>query len=93
MFFAGPIFSIRVRISVNASFPCYIQFGHNTRQGTSQMTSPTNVSAAEPVRHKSAQEEKEEREHNLDQTIADSFPASDPPSTIPDPDHDEDEAA
>lgn len=57
------------------------------------MTSSINTSAAEPVRHKSAQEEKEDREHNLDQTIADSFPASDPPSTIPDPDHEEDSAA
>lgn len=57
------------------------------------MTSSINTSTAEPVRHKSAQEEKEDREHNLDQTIADSFPASDPPSTIPDPDHEEDSAA
>lgn len=39
--------------------------------------------------------EKQEREENLDQTIADSFPASDPPSSIPDPDHEheDDEAA
>lgn len=37
--------------------------------------------------------DKEEREHNLDKTIADSFPASDPPSTIPDPDHEGDQAA
>ena len=57
------------------------------------MTLSANVRASEHARHKSAQEEKEEREHNLDQTIADSFPASDPPSTIPDPDHSEDEAA
>jgi hypothetical protein len=26
------------------------------------------------------------REHTLDQTIEDTFPASDPPSSIPDPD-------
>lgn len=57
------------------------------------MTSSSEISGLEHARHKSAREEKEEREHNLDQTIADSFPASDPPSTIPDPDHGEDEAA
>jgi len=54
-------------------------------------TSAQNAGKSEP--HKSVQDEKEEREHNLDQTIADSFPASDPPSTIPDPDHEEDDAA
>jgi hypothetical protein len=42
--------------------------------------------------HKSEIEEKEEREENLDKTIEDSFPASDPPSSIPDPE-DEDSAA
>jgi hypothetical protein len=31
-------------------------------------------------------EEKARREKNLDKTIADSFPTSDPPSSIPDPD-------
>ena len=34
----------------------------------------------------------EEEESGLDKTIADSFPASDPPSSIPDP-HEEDESA
>ena len=32
--------------------------------------------------------EEEPEEDSLDQTIADSFPASDPPSSIPDPDED-----
>jgi len=41
---------------------------------------------------KSEIEEKEEREENLDKTIEDSFPASDPPSSIPDPE-DENNAA
>jgi hypothetical protein len=45
-----------------------------------------------PEHHKSEIEEKEEREENLDKTIEDSFPASDPPSSIPDPE-DEDSAA
>lgn len=54
--------------------------------------SAENKSSAALDRHR-AEDVQEEREHNLDKTIADSFPASDPPSTIPDPDHDEDEAA
>ncbi|HUO60427.1 MAG TPA: hypothetical protein VMU24_07140 [Candidatus Acidoferrales bacterium] len=32
--------------------------------------------------------EQERREKALDKTIADSFPTSDPPSTIPDPEED-----
>ena len=35
----------------------------------------------------------EEDESGLDKTIADSFPASDPPSSIPDPDEEEESAA
>jgi hypothetical protein len=35
------------------------------------------------------EEERRIREAALDETIADSFPASDPPSTIPNPDDDE----
>ena len=45
-----------------------------------------------PAHHKSEQEEKQEREENMDHTLADSFPASDPPSSIPDPE-DQDSAA
>ncbi len=33
-------------------------------------------------------EEHDENEETLDKTIADSFPASDPPSSIPDPEED-----
>jgi hypothetical protein len=36
--------------------------------------------------------QQDEDEESLDKTIADSFPASDPPSTIPDPDESEDAA-
>jgi hypothetical protein len=32
-----------------------------------------------------ANDERAKREKNLDKTVADSFPTSDPPSTIPDP--------
>jgi hypothetical protein len=35
------------------------------------------------------EEERKIREAALDETIAESFPASDPPSTIPNPDDDE----
>jgi hypothetical protein len=35
--------------------------------------------------HKSVEEEKREREEGLDKTLEESFPASDPPSSIPDP--------
>ena len=39
-----------------------------------------------------AEDEREKREKMLDKTIADSFPTSDPPSTIPNPEEDEDAA-
>jgi hypothetical protein len=37
----------------------------------------------------SPEEEQRIREDALDETIAESFPASDPPSTLANPDHDE----
>ena len=37
----------------------------------------------------SPEEEQRIREAALDKTIADTFPASDPPSTIPNPDNDD----
>ena len=40
-----------------------------------------------------AETEEDRREKMLDKTLADSFPTSDPPSTIPDPECDETEAA
>ena len=36
--------------------------------------------------------EREKRDRTLDQTLADSYPASDPPSTIPDPEEDSEAA-
>lgn len=42
-----------------------------------------------PKDHKKHENEEEVREENLDKTIEDSFPASDPPSSIPDPDHED----
>ena len=43
----------------------------------------------EPDHNHTPEEEQRIREATLDETIADSFPASDPPSTIPNPDDDE----
>ena len=40
-----------------------------------------------------AETEEERREKMLDKTLADSFPTSDPPSTIPDPECHEEKAA
>ncbi|HWR14196.1 MAG TPA: hypothetical protein VN577_05180 [Terriglobales bacterium] len=41
----------------------------------------------------SPQSEEEVKEKALDKTLADSFPTSDPPSSIPDPGEDDSEAA
>jgi hypothetical protein len=38
--------------------------------------------------HHTEEEERRIREAALDETIADTFPASDPPSTLPNPDDD-----
>lgn len=38
------------------------------------------------------EEEREKRDKMMDKTLADSYPASDPPSTIPDPEEDSDAA-
>jgi hypothetical protein len=62
-----------------------------TNSGASNQHHPEHHKS-EIEEHKSEIEEKEEREENLDKTIEDSFPASDPPSSIPDPE-DEDSAA
>ena len=59
------------------------------------------VSPAEPEGHGNRRDPEERpantkediREKTLDKTLADSFPTSDPPSTIPDPDEDESSAA
>ena len=40
-------------------------------------------------KHEKHEDSEEIREENLDKTIEDSFPASDPPSSIPDPDHED----
>jgi hypothetical protein len=42
-----------------------------------------------PEHRHTPEEERKIREAALDETLADTFPASDPPSTIPNPDEDE----
>jgi hypothetical protein len=44
---------------------------------------------SDPDHNHTPEEERQIREAALDETIAESFPASDPPSTIPNPDDDE----
>ena len=55
------------------------------------MNKPTSSSQPSDSAHLNP-EEQEEEEETLDKTIADSFPASDPPSSIPDPEEEDDAA-
>jgi len=50
---------------------------------------PVDRKHPEEPHPKSHEDSDEIREENLDKTIEDSFPASDPPSSIPDPDHED----
>jgi len=59
---------------------------------------PPQIDSEEPgsrrdPEERPAENEKERREKMLDKTLADSFPTSDPPSTIPDPECVEKEVA
>jgi hypothetical protein len=45
------------------------------------------------LKESEARRHRQQEEESLDKTIEDSFPASDPPSTIPDPDEDAENAA
>jgi len=60
----------------------------------SSADNPKSAEETETERHKNerAEKEREEEEESLNKTIEDSFPASDPPSSIPDP-HDDENAA
>jgi hypothetical protein len=44
---------------------------------------------SDPDHHHTPEEERRIREAALDETLAETFPASDPPSTIPNPDDDD----
>jgi hypothetical protein len=56
------------------------------------MNNPTSTSQPNDSDHRNPENQEEEEEETLDKTIADSFPASDPPSSIPDPEEKEDAA-
>ena len=54
---------------------------------------PTNAEIRErDPENRPAPDEQSRRDKHLDKTLADSYPASDPPSTIPDPSEDEEAA-
>ena len=53
---------------------------------------PKGAEEQKPKPHPPEKREEDE-EAALDKTLADSFPASDPPSSIPDPDEDKENAA
>jgi hypothetical protein len=55
-------------------------------------THPRDPESSEQPKNHQPGHEDEISEDNLDKTIEDSFPASDPPSSIPDPEEDEDAA-
>jgi len=52
-----------------------------------------NIKNPIPKKHEPHKSEQEIREENFDKTLEDSFPASDPPSSIPDPDDEEEHDA
>jgi len=56
------------------------------------MKEPLKKAPQPPEKKIPHQPEKDGKEEAYDKTIADSFPASDPPSSIPDTDEDEDAA-
>jgi hypothetical protein len=56
------------------------------------MNKPTGTSQPKDLDHSAPENQEEEKEETLDKTIADSFPASDPPSSIPDPEEEDDAA-
>ncbi len=64
------------------------------KKGTPQVThkEPEHRGSGRAPEERPAKRPNDVREKSLDKTIADSFPTSDPPSTIPDPGEDENAA-
>jgi hypothetical protein len=54
---------------------------------------PKGAESPDPKQRKPEDQDEEKRQEGMDKTLADSFPASDPPSSIPDPSDDEEDAA
>ena len=67
----------------------------NERKGNPQVTppEPEHRDSGRDPEERPATKAHEVREKSLDKTLADSFPTSDPPSTIPDPEEDDANAA
>ncbi len=65
------------------------------KRGDPQVTpfEPEQQGSGRDPEERSATKEGERRERAMDKTLADSFPTSDPPSTIPDPAEEDSEAA
>jgi len=65
------------------------------KTGKPQVTpeEPEHPGSGRDPEERSANKPDEVREKSLDKTLADSFPTSDPPSTIPDPEEDDANAA
>ncbi len=61
------------------------------KKGAPQVTpeEPEHRGSGRDPEERPVNEQDEAREKSLDKTLADSFPTSDPPSTIPDPEEDE----
>lgn len=64
--------------------------GNPKKPGDPQVTpfDPEHKGSRRDPEERPADHEKEKRDKMLDKTLADSFPTSDPPSTIPDPEDD-----
>jgi len=67
----------------------------NEKKGKPQVTpsEPEHRGSGRDPEERPAAKPDEVREKSLDKTLADSFPTSDPPSTIPDPEEDDADAA
>ncbi len=61
------------------------------KKGAPQVTpaEPEHRGSGRDPEERPANKPDEAREKSMDKTLADSFPTSDPPSTIPDPEEDE----
>lgn len=66
----------------------------NEKKGAPQVTprEPEPKGSGRDTKEGPAKKSEDAKEKSLDKTLADSFPSSDPPSSIPDPEEGEDAA-